>query len=115
MHKLWPHSVKSQTSSKITSYQKTQEKPLNSKSEKTSETNSSSNVKSDKENNPNEAKNNSNEAQSQSENQKDSKTPMCLINELVKYNKVNSIHVKFIQVYSIINDDCIFNKILSFF
>ena len=107
MHKLWPHSVKnSQNNSKNS----TSNAPVPDKSkenESASSSTSNSNNQNEK-SSDSDKNNNADDLQSPTE-ASNLKTPMCLINELVKYNKVNSIHVKFIQVYSIINDDCIFN------
>ena len=93
MHKLWPHSVvKSQNSTKTASTQKNPDTTLNN-SDKSAEANANGTQQTEKENNASDAiKSEIREASSapQPESPKDSKTPMCLINELVKYNKVRT-------------------------
>jgi cobalamin biosynthesis protein CobT len=98
MHKLWPHSVKNgQNNSKNATSNATvsdKSKENESSSSSTSNSNNQNEKSSDSD------KNNNADALLQSPTENSNlKTPMCLINELVKYNKVSCVHVKFIQVF----------------
>ena len=78
MHKLWPHSVKSPNKSS---------KQANPSVDDT--TPQKEDNENPKNNTNNESTKESGAIQTQADGQKDSKTPMCLINELVKYNNVS--------------------------
>ena len=99
MHKLWPHSVKNNSKNASSN---SKAAALDSKSKENQSTSSSSNNS----NNQNEKsvsvdKNaNADVATSQSEFNQSSnpKTPMCLINELVKYNKVIFVLFSYIKI-----------------
>jgi len=107
MHKLWPHSVRnSQTNSKNSTSNATvpdKSKENESSSSLTSNSNNQNEKSSDSDLN-----NNADALQSLTENS-NLKTPMCLINELVKYNKVSCLHIEFITFFKTANDNCIFN------
>lgn len=95
MHKLWPHSLKTsqnETNKKPSTNGSTQPNKENQNDIKNS-TSASNDKTTENENN----KENLKETQTTSDTTEDSsdgkikkntKTPMCLINELVKYNKV---------------------------
>jgi dsRNA-specific ribonuclease len=80
MHKLWPHSVKSRTNSKLS----------------TSNNNNKNNKSEDNVNPQCENKSESSDKTPETPpppQSSDTKTPMCLINELVKFNKIKHEYV----------------------
>ena len=89
MHKLWPHSVKNSSTSLKTTNSNTKTTIADNKTKESQSSQNHSNNQNDKNGNP-DTSINIDPLQTQDEFNQNSnlKTPMCLINELVKYNKV---------------------------
>ena len=89
MHKLWPHSVKNSSTSLKSTNSNTKTTVADNKTKESQSSQNNSNNQSDKSVNP-DISVNLDPLQTQAEFNQNSnlKTPMCLINELVKYNKV---------------------------